>query len=349
MNGEVLRNRLGRHGAGSGCGRRDFLGASIGMLAGGAAVAEAIRRGSGDAHAQAALPSATAPSPAGYFPGFRQMRIDTSGATINVLTGGSGPPVLVMHGYPQTHFEWHLVAPELAKRFTVALIDLRGYGDSSKPPDGVNHAGYSKRAMALDGVEVMERLGHRTFAVVGHDRGGRVAHRLTLDHPDRVTRLAVLDIVPTLRMFQTVDKNSATTGFHWFFLAQPAPFPEQMISANVEAWLARAGQKSPFIAPEAYAEYLRCMRDPGTVHAMCEDYRANASIDLEHDTADLGRKIACPMLVLWGEKGGLPRFDVIAEWRERAQNVRGKALPGTHWLPEQLPAETLAELLAFLT
>ncbi len=195
------------------------------------------------------------------FPGFREMKIATSGAVINVVTGGSGPPLLVMHGYPQTHVEWHRMARGLAQRFTVVLADLRGYGDSSKPPEGENHAGYSKRAMALDKVEVMEKLGFRQFAVVGHDRGGRVAHRLALDHPDRVQKLVVLDIVPTLRMFETIDKNSAIAGFHWYFLAQPAPFPETMINANVEVWLARSGQKSPFIAPEAYSEYLRCMRN----------------------------------------------------------------------------------------
>jgi haloacetate dehalogenase len=321
------------------------------MLTGGVALAQAMLNASGEAKAQESRQPAGTPSPANsgasFFPGFRQTKIDTSGATINLRTGGSGPPLLLLHGYPQTHFEWHRMAPELAKRYSVVLTDLRGYGDSSKPPDGDNHANYSKRAMARDAVEVMERLGYRQFAVVGHDRGGRVAHRLAIDHPERVTKLAILDIVPTLRMFQTADKEFATRNFHWFFLAQPAPFPEQMISSNVEAWLARAGQKSPFIAPEAYAEYLRCMRDPATVHAICEDYRANASIDLEHDTADLARKIACPLLVLWGQRGGLPRFNVLAEWRERASDVRGKALPGTHWLAEELPAETLAELLPF--
>jgi haloacetate dehalogenase len=282
------------------------------------------------------------------FDRFERGRVATSGAEIAFVRGGSGPPLLLLHGYPQTKAIWDRVAVRLARDFTIVAADLRGYGDSSKPPDGDNHINYSKRAMAQDVAEVMEKLGHRQFAVVGHDRGGRVAHRLAISHADRVTRLVVIDIIPTLRMFQNVDKNFATTAFHWFFLAQPAPFPEQMISANPEAWLDRAGQKSPFIAPEAYAEYLRCMRDPATVHAMCEDYRANASIDLAHDTADLARKVACPMMVLWGEKGGLPRFDVLAEWRERAKDVRGKALPGTHWLPEQLPAETIAELVGFL-
>jgi haloacetate dehalogenase len=325
-------------------GRRRFVGASLRLAAGGVAAAAMGRAVAGACAQEAKAPATTA-----FFPGFRPMKIETSGAAINVLAGGSGPPVLVMHGYPQTHFEWHRVAPLLAQKFSVVLADLRGYGDSSKPPDGDNHAGYSKRAMALDMAEVMTRLGFAKFAVVGHDRGGRVAHRLALDHADRVTRLAVLDIIPTLRMFETADKRFATTNFHWFFLAQPAPFPEQMIAGNVEAWLARAGQKSPFIAPEAYAEYLRCLRDPATIHAICEDYRANASIDLDHDAADVARKVACPMLVLWGEQGGLPRFDVLAEWRKRAEDVRGKALPGTHWLPEQLPAETLAELTAFLT
>jgi haloacetate dehalogenase len=325
-----------------GCDRREFLSASATMLTAGVAAAPAVLRPVGEARAQ------ERPTNTGEFLGFRQMKIDTSGANINLRTGGSGPPVLLLHGYPQTHFEWHRVAPELAKRFSVVAPDLRGYGDSSKPPAGVNQANYAKPAMARDMAEVMERLGHRQFAVVGHDRGGRVAHRLAIDHPERVTKLTILDIIPSLRMFQTVDKAFATRNFHWFFLAQPAPFPEQMISSNPEAWLARAGQKSPFIAPEAYAEYLRCLRNPETVRAMCEDYRANASIDLEQDTADLAKKITCPLLVLWGEKGGMPRFDVIAEWRTRANNVRGKAVPGTHWIPEELPAELLAELVPFL-
>ncbi len=223
--------------------RRTFLSRAAALVAGGAAAAaEVLRLGTGEAAAQQARTDAL-PMGASFFVDFRPMKIPTSGAVINVLVGGSGPPLYVMHGYPQTHFEWHRMAPELAKRFTVVLADLRGYGDSSKPADGDNHANYSKRAMALDAVEVMEKLGFRQFAVVGHDRGGRVTHRLALDHPDRVTRVAVFDIVPTIRMFQAVDKTFATTNFHWFFLAQPAPFPEQMILGNVDAWLTRAGQK----------------------------------------------------------------------------------------------------------
>jgi haloacetate dehalogenase len=334
--------------------RRVFVSKALATLAGAAATVMPPPPASRQAFAQAGGRQGNAAADpasvtAKLFPGFREMKIATSGAVINVVTGGSGPPLLVMHGYPQTHVEWHRMARDLAQRFTVVLADLRGYGDSSKPPEDENHAGYSKRAMALDKVEVMEKLGFRQFSVVGHDRGGRVAHRLALDHPDRVQKLVVLDIVPTLRMFETIDKNSAIAGFHWYFLAQPAPFPETMINANVEVWLARSGQKSAFIAPEAYSEYLRCMSNPATVHAMCEDYRANATIDLEHDAADRGRKIACPFMVLWGEKGGLPRFDVLAEWRNFAADVRGKALAGTHWLAEQLPAQTLAEIVPFLT
>jgi haloacetate dehalogenase len=282
------------------------------------------------------------------FEGFKRSEIATSDTTITTLVGGSGPPLLLLRGFPQTHVEWHKVAPELAKEFTVVATDLRGYGDSGKPGDGENHSGYSKRATALDQVEVMEKLGFREFAVVGHDRGGRVGHRMALDHPSRVTRLAVIDIVPTYKMYQTTDKTFATQYFHWFFLIQNAPFPETLISSNVELVLAKFGQKSPFITPTAYAEYLRCFRNPATVHAACEDYRAAASIDLEHDEADGGRKVECPLLVLWGAKGFMPHYDVISAWKERATDVRGNALPGGHWLPEQLPGETLAELQPFL-
>ena len=320
-------------------GRREFFSKSVTLLTGGTVAAQSLLKPVGPALAQ---------DTSAFFPGFQQTKIETSGATINLRTGGSGPPVLLLHGYPQTHFEWHKVAPELAKRFTVVAADLRGYGDSSKPPAGENLVNYSKPAMARDMAEVMERLGHRQFAVVGHDRGGRVAHRLAIDYPERVTKLTILDIITTLRMFQTVNKEFATRNFHWFFLAQPAPFPEQMISSNPEAWLARAGQKSPFIVPEAYAEYLRCLRNPETARAMCEDYRANASIDLQLDAADLAKKILCPLLVLWGEKGGMTRFDVLAEWRERANDVRGRAVPSTHWIPEEVPAMLLAELGPFL-
>jgi haloacetate dehalogenase len=247
---------------------------------------------------------------------------------------------------------WHKIAPRLADDFSLVIPDLRGYGDSSKPPDGENHFGYSKRATAQDQVDVMTQLGFKQFAVVGHDRGGRVAHRLALDHAERVTKLAVLDIVPTYTLYHNVNKEFATAYYHWFFLIQAAPFPETLIGNDPEFYLnSLLGRLKPkAITPEAFAEYLRCFRDPATVHATCEDYRAAASIDLVHDEADMDRKVACPVLALWAEKGVMHRmYDVVAAWRERAVNVRGKPLPSGHFLPEEAPEETLAELRAFLS
>jgi haloacetate dehalogenase len=286
-----------------------------------------------------------------FFPDFRQQSIQTSGTTINVRTGGSGPPLLLLHGYPQTHIEWRKIAPELAKSFTVVMPDLRGYGDSGKPVGGEGHVNYSKRALALDQVEVMTALGYDTFAFVGHDRGARVGHRLALDHPDRLTKLALLDICPTLHMYSTTNRLFATFYYHWFFLIQPPPFPETLIGNNVEATLKQfMGAVMPAaIEPEAFAEYLRCFSDPAAIHASCEDYRAAATIDLEHDRADLDKKIACPLLLLWGAQGLVGRmYDVPAVWRERASNVSGKALACGHWLAEEVPNETLAELRVFL-
>jgi haloacetate dehalogenase len=287
-----------------------------------------------------------------HFPGFEPFRIETSGATINGVKGGKGPPVLLLHGWPQTLAEWHVVAPLLAKDFTVIATDLRGYGDSSKPADGTNHSGYSKREMARDQVEVMEKLGHTRFALVGHDRGGRVAHRLTIDHAEHVTRLAVLDIVPTLKVYSSVTKQLATAYYHWFFLIQPAPFPETLINSNAEFFLRRmfGGMIGKTMPQEIYEEYLRAFKNPATIHAMCEDYRAAAGIDLEHDEADLANKIKCPVLTLWGAKGAMHSlFDVMATWRERATNVSGKAVPGGHWLPEEIPQEIYQELRTFLS
>jgi haloacetate dehalogenase len=283
-------------------------------------------------------------APANLFPGFKVVKVQTSGAMINVVTAGSGPPLLLLHGAPQTHAIWHRVAPELAKEYTVVAADLRGYGDSSKPDGGSNHANYSKRAMALDQIEVMKHFGFDRFAVVGHDRGARVTHRLTLDHPKAVTRAAVLDIVPTHHLYTHVTREVATAYYHWFFLIRPAPFPEEMINNSLETYIGRG-------AGDAEAEFLRAFRNPATVHAMCEDYRAGASIDLEHDEADLkaGRKIACPLLVLWGAKGNVGRlFDPMAVWRERASDVRGRAMPSGHNIQLEAPAETLTELRGFL-
>ena len=279
------------------------------------------------------------------FPGFETRKIQTSGATINVLRGGSGPPLLLIHGYPQTHVEWHKIAPQLAERFTVVMTDLRGYGDSSKPPDGENHAGYSKRAMALDHVEVMRALGFPRFAVAGHDRGARVTWRLAIEHPDAVTKAAILDIVPL--PYSMVTREFATAYFHWFFLIQPAPLPETLIGNNAEFYLKRF-LGGPAITPDAFAEYLRTFRDPATLHATCEDYRAGATIDLVHAEETRDRKVSCPLLVLWGERGTVGRlYDVMKIWREHATNVTGRSLPAGHFIPEELPAETLSAFLAF--
>ncbi len=289
--------------------------------------------------------------PSRFFPGLDTFRLETSGAAINGVRGGSGPPLLLLHGYPQSHLEWIAVAASLARDFTVVATDLRGYGDSSVPPDGENHAGFSKRAMARDQVEVMDQLGYGRFAVVGHDRGGRVGHRMALDYPDVVARLAVLDIVPTHRLFSPVTKEFATAYYHWFFLIQPAPLPETLLANNADFYLRGRfkGLIPSAISEAVYAEYLRCFQNPATLHAICEDYRAAASIDLEHDQADMNVKVACPLLALWGEHGAMePLYDVLATWRERASKAQGKALPGGHWLPEEIPNVLVADLMAFL-
>ncbi len=285
--------------------------------------------------------------------GFEQTRIATTGAEINLRRAGQGPPLLLLHGYPQTLVMWHRIAPALAKRFTVVLADLRGYGDSAKPPGGNHHEAYSKRAMARDQAEVMTALGFEEFAVVGHDRGARVGHRLALDHGSRVTKLAVLDIAPTLAMYEATDMAFATAYYHWFFLIQPYDLPERLIGADPDYYLDKKigkwSQSEGCFEASAVAEYKRCFRDPATIHATCEDYRAAAGIDLEHDRADLDRKLACPLLVLWGAKGVIERnYPVLDIWRERAGNVTGKALPCGHFLAEEAPKETLAELLRFL-
>lgn len=285
------------------------------------------------------------------FEGFETADVETSGARIHLVHGGEGPPLLLLHGYPQTHVIWHKIAAQLAERFTVVACDLRGYGDSAKPPGGDNHEAYSKRAMALDQVEVMAHLGFDRFAVAGHDRGARVAHRLALDHPERVSRLAVLDIAPTRKMFAETNQSFATDYYHWFFLIQPADFPETLIGANPEVYLRQKMGKfvgdGAFTAA-AWAEYVRCFT-PDAIHASCEDYRAAASIDLEHDEADLDSMIACPVLALWGAKGAIEKhYDALAAWRERATDVQGQALPCGHYLAEEAPEETLAALIPFL-
>jgi haloacetate dehalogenase len=282
-------------------------------------------------------------SPAGkFFPGFKQFAIKTTGATINGVIGGQGPPVLLLHGAPQSMISWRLVAPVLARDHTVVATDLRGYGDSSKPSDGDNHGNYSKRAMALDQVEVMQELGFHEFSLIGHDRGGRVGHRLALDHPDRLARLAVLDIVPTEYLYTHVTIDFVQAYFHWFNYLRAAPAPENQLKEEIEK---QAGR----MTSDVDAEYLRVRRDPANIHGMCEDYRAGASIDLEHDRSDLDKKIACPLLALWGAKAPMGRlYDVLGIWRERARTVSGRSLPAGHNLQEDAPDAVLAELRAFL-
>jgi haloacetate dehalogenase len=289
------------------------------------------------------------------FEGFTRSEIETGGARIVTVHGGKGPPVLLMHGNPFTHACWHLVAPVLARDFTVVCTDLRGYGDSSKPPDGDNHANYSFRAMAQDNVEVMAKLGFDKFCVAGHDRGARVLHRMCLDHADKVSRAAIIDIIPTHHLLNNVTRAWGLFSWHWFFMAQAFDIPERMMGADPEFYIRRKLGKGPAglkpFAPEALAEYIRCFKNPATIHGMCEDYRATFGIDLEMDNADFaaGRKIVPPVLLLWGANGGVGRNHKSLEiWPQYAADIRGgKALPSGHYVPEEAPRETAAELLGF--
>ena len=286
------------------------------------------------------------------FENFELKQVQAAGARINLRIGGSGPPLLLLHGNPLTHVMWHKIAPRLAQEFSVVATDLRGYGDSSKPPGGDDHFGYSFRAMAEDNVEVMRNLGFDRWCVAGHDRGGRVAHRMALDHPERVEKVAFLDIVPTLHMLSNIPLKWAVDSYHWFFMAQPADYPEKMIEAYgferyIRKKLDKKGVGLSGFTPEAMAEYIRCCTAEN-IHAVCEDYRAAVSIDLEHDRADLSRKIEMPMLVLWGEKSHVNRsYEPIEAWKARAADVRGKMLPCGHYPAEQVPDETYAELRQF--
>jgi haloacetate dehalogenase len=277
-----------------------------------------------------------------HFPGFTRSQVKTTGASINVLKGGSGPPLLLIHGAPQSHISWRLVAPAFAKNFTVIVPDLRGYGDSSKPEGGENHVNYSKRALAVDQIEVMKHFGYDRFPVIGHDRGGRVGHRLALDHPKAITHLAVIDIVPTYYLYTHVTIEFVQAYFHWFNYLRAAPGPENELVAQAAARRAQA-------TSDVQLEYLRVTSTPEFAHGMCEDYRAGASIDLKHDEADSNKKIACPLLALWGERAPMGRlYDVLKIWKERGVNVSGKGLPGGHTLQEDVPEQFGAEIQAFL-
>lgn len=268
--------------------------------------------------------------------------------------GGDGPPLLLLHGHPQSHAMWHRVAPQLAQAFSVVMPDLRGYGDSDRPPAGVDSVAYSKRDMALDAHAVMERLGHSQYGVLAHDRGARVAHRLAADQPDAVLRLLLLDIAPTLAMYERTDEAFARAYWHWFFLIQPPPLPEALIESDPGRYVrSLMGQRRgglALFAPEALAEYERCARQPGFAAAVCADYRASAGVDLEHDRADIAaqRRLAQPLRVLWGEHGTVGRcFDVLALWRERALDVTGRSLPCGHYIAEEAPALLLEEAMEF--
>jgi haloacetate dehalogenase len=288
---------------------------------------------------------------------FERHDVDVDGTRIHAVVAGDGPPVLMLHGYPESHVMWHRVAPELAERHTVVLADLRGYGDSSRPASEADHASYSKRAMAADQVGLMRHLGLGTFALVGHDRGARVAHRLCLDHPDAVSRVALLDIVPTRHVFAHVDRSLAQAYYHWFFLSQEPDLPEHLIGADPGYWVRRklaqwsgtAGIDA--FAPEAVEQYVRCFSDPDVIKASCEDYRAGASVDLAHDEVDAsaGRRVQCPMLVLWGAEGFVGRaYHVLDVWNDYAADVRGQALGCGHFLAEEQSDDTLTALDDFL-
>lgn len=286
------------------------------------------------------------------FEDFTVERVRVGDVAINVCHGGDGPPLLLLHGYPQTHVMWHRVASALAQSFTVVCPDLRGYGDSDKPPGGADHAAYSKRTMALDQVRVMSHLGFRRFAVGGHDRGARVALRLALDHPDAVTHLAVLDIVPTQTIYETIDQRRATAVWRYFFLIQPHDLPERLIAGDrlgYLRWTLDEWCRTPGALDEtAIAEYERCF-ESAAVHATCEDYRAGATIDLIHDRADASSRIACPTLVLWSRSGIGNDYDVARVWRNRAPHLTGKALECGHFLAEEQPHAVIDGLQSLLS
>ena len=319
--------------------RRDILQQAV-LVTGAAALLKA----------QSAPTASTEPAWKHLFPaGFRNERIKTSGAEINAVIGGSGPPVLMFHGAPQSLITWRMIAPDLAHDYTLVMCDLRGYGDSSKLEGEKDHSTYSKRPMALDGVEVMKHLGYNQYMMVGHDRGGRVGRRMAIDHPDVVTKLVVMDIVPAHYLYSHVTIEFVQAYFHWFNYLRPAPGPENELLAQNTRTPARP------ITDEAQLEYRRLNSDPAMLHAMCEDYRASASLDLKIDEADLkaGKRIQCPVRVLWAANGAMGRlYDVLTIWKDEGVDngakITGKGLPGNHSLQESAPKETLAELQQFL-
>jgi haloacetate dehalogenase len=298
---------------------------------------------------------AVSPNLSALLPGFTHATHTHGGVAVHYSVGGSGPPLLCMAGHPQTRAIWHKCAPTLMQRFTVVLADIRGYGDTTRPAATEDHAPYSKRAMAQDQVALMRSLGFARFRVLAHDRGARVAHRMMLDHPDAVERAVLLDICPTVAMYEGTTEFYARKYWHWFFLIQPAPLPERMIDADPQLYVkslmgARHAGLGPF-DPRAMAEYLRCAQLPGWAQGICEDYRAAAGIDLEHDRADraVGKKVQCPLMVLWGEHGIVHKcFDVLPVWRGYANDVRGQPLPCGHYIPEEAPQELLAAIEHFL-
>lgn len=291
-----------------------------------------------------------------FFDNFALTHIETAAGRFRLRHGGNGPPLLLLHGNPQTHAMWHRLAPVLAQKYTVIAPDLRGYGGSHKPPASADHAAYAKTVMALDMVEIMKEFGHERFQVVAHDRGARVAHRLALDHPDRVQKLAVLDIIPTLEHFERTDMAFALGYYHWFWLAQPHPFPETLINAAPETWFKAHTSREPkddaFFHPEAFADYLAHVRDPEMVRGMCEDYRAATTIDLVDDrrSRTAGRKVECPLLALWGTKGKISQwYDALAVWRAYAVGpVTGGGVNSGHYLAEEAPDEVQQWLEGFL-
>jgi haloacetate dehalogenase len=288
------------------------------------------------------------------FNGFERKRIDVDGIEIACVVGGSGPPVLMLHGFPQCLAMWAEVAPRLAHKFTVVCADLRGYGDSAKPRSRPDARNYSFREMAADQVAVMRRLGFDRFHAVGHDRGGRTAHRMALDHPTRVLTLAVIDIVPTYAMFMDTNRKVAGAYWHWYFLSQPEPFPERLIAHDPDYFyetclVGWGATKITDFDPAQLAEYRRCWREPGMIHGSCSDYRAAATIDLAHDAADLGRKVECPTLVFYGSTGVMAGlFDIPKEWRKHCASATDASLPGGHFFIDQFPEETAKVLGDFL-